>query len=104
MTGIRASIEYLNEASEKRLAIIPPIGRIMSAGACVFLCQLILMTGTNLYTCIVTIPMFLFWGIAFGWFCRIWTAFHFSKAWIITAPLLVIILSVYCHWLLTIIF
>ncbi|MBQ8383311.1 MAG: hypothetical protein IJX47_08925 [Clostridia bacterium] len=104
MAGIRASIEYLNEASENRLTILPPIGRILSAGAGVFLCQLILLAGTNLYTCIFTIPLLLFWGVAFIWFCHIWTSFRFSKAWIITAFLLVIIMSVYCHRLLTIIF
>lgn len=104
MAGIRASIEYLNEASENRLTIIPPVGRILSAGACVFLCQLILLAGTNLYTCIFTIPLLLFWSVAFIWFFHIWTSFHFSKIWIITASLLVIILSVYCHWLLSIFF
>lgn len=99
MNGIRASIEYLNAASENRLTIIPPVGKILSAGAWVFLCQLFLLAGTNQYTCIFTIPMFLYWGIAYGWFWRIWTAFYFSKVWIISVPVLILPLSVCCHWL-----
>lgn len=99
MIDIRASIEYLNDASENHLTIIPPIEKILSAGACVFLCLLILLAGTNQYTCIFTIPMFLYWVIAFAWFCRIWTSFYFSKFWLISAPMLTIFFSICCHWL-----
>lgn len=87
-------IEKLNIAAENRLTIVTPVKEVLITGALIFLCQLLLLTFSNLYTCFFTIPLLFFWVIPYVWFCKIWTAFRFSRAYLIAAPLLIALASI----------
>lgn len=44
-------IEKLNITAENRLTITTPVKDVLITGALIFLCQLLFLTFTNLYTC-----------------------------------------------------
>ncbi len=85
-------------SEENRIYV--PKKRLIISGAILFFIAVFLLSVTNLYTAIITLPVILFWVYAYILFCKIWKSHRCSVFRLVVIPILSVAFSVLLKYLL----